>query len=181
MGALHDFRHVIRHELAHVFTTNKIYRVLTDHRMPSDVLPPLWFVEGIAEYLSTDIDAQAEMVVRDAIINGYFYNIQNIYAIYGTFLMYKEGQSFLEFVEEKYGIEKVPQIVENYWMYPDFIKVIEHTIGKSIEQIDQEWEFYLKQKYFPLLSDKAPPQNASEKITNFGFNFSPVPFDINGE
>ncbi len=181
MGALHDFRHVIRHELAHVFTTNKIYRVLTDHRMPSDVLPPLWFVEGIAEYLSTDIDAQAEMVMRDAIINGYFYNIQNIYAIYGTFLMYKEGQSFLEFVEEKYGIEKVPQIVENYWMYPDFIKVIEHTIGKSIEQIDQEWEFYLKQKYFPLLSDKAPPQNASEKITNFGFNFSPVPFDINGE
>jgi hypothetical protein len=174
MGSLDDFRHVIRHELVHVFMTNKVFRVLADHRLPSDVLPPLWFVEGIAEYMSTEVDAQAEMVMRDAVISGYFYNIQNIDAIYGSFLMYKEGQNFLEFVEEKYGVEKVPQILENIWMYSSFIRVIEHTIGKKITEIDEEWEFYLKKKYFPLLEDKAPTGYASKRLTFSGFNFSPA-------
>ena len=49
-GSLHDFRHVIRHELVHVFMTNKVYRILKDHRIPTDRLPPLWFVEGLAEF-----------------------------------------------------------------------------------------------------------------------------------
>lgn len=173
-GSLHDFRHVIRHELVHVFMTNKVYRVLTDHRLPADVLPPLWFVEGIAEYLSTEVDAQAEMVIRDAVLNNYLVGLEDMFQIYGTFLMYKEGQNFLEFVEERYGAEKIPQFLENFWMYSDFLKVISYTIGKPIAEIDAEWKFYLKRKYYPLLQDRMPTEFAAKKITDFGFNFSPV-------
>lgn len=180
-GSLKDFHHVIRHELVHVFMTNKIYRVLTDHRIPSDVLPPLWFVEGIAEFLSTEIDDQAEMVMRDAVMNNYFVPISNISQIYGTFLMYKEGQSFLEFVKKKYGEHKIPLLLENFWMYADFNRVISYTIGKSLEEIDSEWLLYLKQEYFPLIETKLPLENAAEKLTNFGFNFSPVFYEKNNE
>jgi hypothetical protein len=176
-GSLKDFKHVIRHELVHVFMVNKIYRVLVDHRLPSDVLPPLWFVEGLAEYLSTEVDAQAEMVMRDAVINNYFVGLEDISKIYGTFLMYKEGQNFLEFVEEKYGKEKIPLMLENFWMYSNFNKVIEHTIGKSIEEIDSDWLFHVKRKYYPLIQANAPLENASRKITDFGFNFSPVYYE----
>ena len=180
-GSLHDFRHVIRHELVHVFMTNKIYRVLVDHREPADILPPLWFVEGLAEYMSTDVDAQAEMVMRDAVLNNYFIGIDDIYNIYGTFLMYKEGQNFLEFVEDQYGKEKVPLMLENFWMFSNFNKVIEHTIGKSIEEIDKEWLYYLKKKYYPLMENRAPLENASKKITKEGFNFSPVYYESGDE
>lgn len=175
-GSLNDFKHVIRHELVHVFMTNKIYRILTDHRIPSDVLPPLWFVEGLAEYLSTEVDDQAEMVMRDAVINNYFVPLQNIYQIYGTFLMYKEGQSFLEFVEDVYGKEKIPLLLGNFWMYTDFNKVIAYTLGKPVEDIDSEWHLHLKQKYFPLIKEKLPIENSTRKLTNFGFNFSPVTY-----
>ncbi|MDO8548910.1 MAG: BamA/TamA family outer membrane protein [Ignavibacteria bacterium] len=181
MGSLNDFRHVIRHELVHVFMTNKIYRVLVDHREPADVLPPLWFVEGLAEYMSTEVDAQAEMVMRDAILNNYFVGIDDIYNIYGTFLMYKEGQNFLEFVEENYGKEKVPLMLENFWMFSNFNKVIEHTIGKEIEEIDSEWLYYLKKKYYPMMENRVPLENASKKITKEGFNFSPVYYENEGE
>jgi Tol biopolymer transport system component len=173
-GSLKDFRHVIRHELVHVFMVNKIYRVLVDHRLPSDLLPPLWFVEGLAEYLSTEVDAQAEMVMRDAVLNNYFVGIEDINRIYGTFLMYKEGQSFLEFVEEKYGKEKIPLMLENFWMFTNFNRVIEYTIDKTIKEIDSDWHFYLKKKYYPLIQDNAPIEHASQKITDFGFNFSPA-------
>jgi hypothetical protein len=180
-GSLDQFRHVIRHELVHVFMTNKIYRVLADHRQPSDVSPPLWFTEGLAEYMSTEIDEQAEMVIRDAVINNYFVGIDDIYQIYGTFLMYKEGQNFLEFVEEKYGKEKIPLLLENFWMYTSFTKVIEHTIGKPIREIDSEWLFYLKKQKYPLLEDRVPLENSAKKLTDFGFNFSPVCYEEDGE
>ncbi|MGQ9799169.1 MAG: peptidase MA family metallohydrolase [Ignavibacterium sp.] len=173
-GSLSDFRHVIRHELVHVFMTNKVFRVLRDHRQPTDILPPLWFVEGLAEYLSTEVDAQAEMVMRDAVINNYFVGLKDIFKIYGSFLMYKEGQSFLEFIEEKYGAEKIPLMLENFWLYKNFDDILEHTLGKSIEEIDNEWSFHLKRKYFPLLTDKVPQEIGAKKLTDWGFNFSPV-------
>ena len=180
-GSIHDFKHVIRHELVHVFMTIKVLHILSNHRLPTDRFPPLWFTEGLAEYLSTDIDAQAEMVMRDAVINNYFVDLEDIYRIYGTFLMYKEGQNFLHFVEEEYGPEKVMLLIDNIWMFADFTKVLEHTLGKPIEDIDSEWTFYLKRKYYPLLSDKAPLQNSAQQLTHFGFNFSPVPYKINGD
>ncbi len=173
-GSLHDFRHVIRHELVHVFMVTKIYRILIDHRLRTDMLPPLWFVEGLAEYYSTEIDAQAEMVMRDAVINNYFVGLEDMYMIFGSFLMYKEGQSFLEFVEAKYGKEKVMLMIENFWMYTDFEKVIEHTLNKRIEDIDKEWLYFLKQKYYSLFTDRVPVEHSSKKITQQGFNFSPV-------
>jgi hypothetical protein len=174
-GSLQDFRHVIRHELVHVFMTTKLFRILSDHRMSTDVFPPLWFVEGLAEFYSTEIDAQAEMVMRDAVINNYFVGISDMYQIYGSFLMYKEGQSFLEFVKERYGEDKVIQLLDNFWMYSNnFEKIIEYTLGKKLEDIDSEWGYYLKQKYYPLLQQTRPPEIAGKKLTKSGFNFAPT-------
>jgi Tol biopolymer transport system component len=180
-GSLTDFKHVIRHEIVHVFMSGKVYNVLHEHRKPTDYSPPLWFTEGLAEFLSTKPDAQAEMVMRDAIISGYFYNLENIYQIYGTFLMYKEGQNFLEFITEKYGEEIVPLLLDNIWMFSKFNDDIEYTIGKPIEEIDSEWEFYLKRKYYPLMKNNSPIENAARQITDFGYNFSPVFYNLKGK
>ncbi len=177
-GSLKDFKHVIRHELVHVFMTNKVYRVLRDHKLPTNRMPPLWFVEGLAEYLSTDPDSQAEMVMRDAVINNYLVGIKDIFRIFGSFLMYKEGQSFLEFVGEKYGKQRVLDILENIWTNPTFSRVIEYTFRKNIEELDEEWQYSLKKKYYPLLETDLPPSIGATKITKMGFNFSPVSFTI---
>jgi hypothetical protein len=175
-GSLEDFRHVIRHELVHVFMTNKIYRILKDHRIPTNKMPPLWFVEGLAEYYSTDWDAQAEMLMRDAVINNYFVGLEDIYSIFGSFLMYKEGQSFLEFAAEKYGKEKIALLLDNFWMYSYFNQVLETTFKQSFEQIDAEWNYWLRKKYFPLMKSSYPTQFGSTKLTKEGFNFTPVYF-----
>lgn len=176
-GSLEQFRHVIRHELVHVFMTTKIFRVLADHRQTSDRLPPLWFVEGLAEHLSTTWDAQAEMLLRDAVINDYFVGIDDIYSISGSFLMYKEGQAFLNYVAEVYGANKVFMIIDNFWLTEDFNKLIEYTLQKPLEQIDKEWKFYLKKKYFPLLSEYTSISYASLLVTQDGFCFSPVMYE----
>lgn len=180
-GSLSSFRHVIKHELVHVFTMSKLYNILADRRLPTDTEPPLWYIEGLAEYFSATWDAQAEMVMRDAVLYNYFTGIGSFNYVYGSFLMYKAGQNFLTFVAEKYGPEKVNRLLENVWMYNYFDKVIEFTIGRPINEIDIEYQNYLRKNYFPLYKDQFPLEGIAKRLTDFGYNFSPVYYKYNDE
>jgi len=174
LGSLDKFRHVIRHELVHVFMTSKVLNVLSDHRIPADRFPPLWFVEGLAEYWSYHWDNQAEMVMRDAVLNEIFVSLKDINRIYGSFLMYKEGQNFLEFVSETYGEDKILSLIDNIWRFSTFNEDLEYTLGESIEEIDTKWIYYLKKEYYPLMAQGVPHNVGAAPITHEGFNFTPV-------
>ncbi|MCR4418319.1 MAG: hypothetical protein NUV92_11335 [Ignavibacteria bacterium] len=181
-GSLRQFKHVIKHELVHVFMTNKVRRIQTDFRITSDLLPPLWFVEGLAEFWSTEWDDQAEMILRDAVLNGYIVGLKDIDRISGTFLMYKVGQKILEFVAEKYGEDKILLLLDNFWKSNNFEDIWKVTLGVDYSEFDKEWKYYLQKKYLPVVGENDLPGYASNKITDFGFNFSPVYFkDKNDE
>ncbi len=176
-GSLWDFRHVIRHELVHVFMHSKVTRVLADHRLPQDRLPPLWFTEGLAEFWSIPNfreDVQAEMVMRDAVVNNYVVPLDDMSRIFGSFLMYKEGQNILQFIAERYGDEKVLLLMENMWKATSFEDVFKLTLNKSYEEFDNEWTYWLKKTYYPLLALSDPPSAASKALVTEGFNAKPV-------
>ncbi|MBU2445925.1 MAG: hypothetical protein KJ666_10215 [Bacteroidetes bacterium] len=180
-GSLSHFRHVIRHELVHVFMTNKIYRILKDRRMITDQLPPLWFVEGLAEIWSTDWDSQAEMVLRDAVLNDYIVGLSDMDKIYGSYLMYKAGQKVLKYVADNFGEEKIYLLLENFWKSTNFEEVWEITLGKNFKEFDKDWLYSLKKEYYPHLTFKDPPSIKGDRLTKEGFNFSPNYFEIGGE
>ncbi len=176
-GSMPQFRHVIRHELVHVFMHSKISRVLTDHRKPQDRYPPLWFVEGLAEYWSTEWDAQAEMVMRDAVLNDIAVGLDDIDRIYGSFLMYKEGQNALSYMSRTFGDEKVLLLMENFWRDASFNEVLKQTIGKNYREFDEGWLYSLKKEYYPLLRNFDSPAQVTRRITKEGFNSKPVVFE----
>lgn len=181
LGSMTQFQHVIKHELVHVFMTNKLYNQLYDHRLPTEKLPPLWFVEGLAEFWSTDWDTQSEMVMRDAVLYGLFVNLKNIESIYGSYLMYKEGQKFLKFVAKYYGQEKILNILENFWRFKKFEDVIEFSLNENFDIINEKWEYEIRKEYFPLYSQSYPHLIKSKKITKEGFNFSPRVYNKSGK
>jgi hypothetical protein len=173
-GSMWDFRHVIRHELVHVFMHSKINRVLIDHRITPDHLPPLWFVEGLAEYWSINWDVQAEMVLRDAVVSNYIVPLSDMDRIYGSYLMYKEGQNILEFIGERYGKEKILLFMENFWKSNNFEDVFRLTLGKSYKEFDEDWIYALKKRYYPLLAGADQPSGSSAGLVAKGFNSKPV-------
>ena len=101
-GSYRDFAHVIRHELVHVFTISKLQTVMTKQRFMRMAAPPLWFIEGIAEYWSIEWDSDADMVVKDMVLSGRLISIPNMYLVSGTYFMYKLGQSICEFINDYY-------------------------------------------------------------------------------
>lgn len=180
LGNLAGFEHVIRHELVHVFMTTKIYSILSDYRIDTERLPPLWFVEGLAEYWSTYWDTQSEMVMRDFVLNGLFIPLTELDNVYG-YIIYKEGQSFLEFVSNNYGENKILELMENFWRFNTFRENLEFTLGENIADIGNKWYYTLQQKYFPLFTDNYPHFVNSKKLTDKGYNFSPKYFEREGK
>ena len=156
-GNIHRFRRVIRHELVHVFTYSKLTRVMRDHRRPLDGVPPLWFTEGLAEYWSGEPDFQHEMVLRDAVASNYFVPLENLDRIYGTYLMYKEGEAACRFIAETYGEEKLLRLLEEFWRDPDFRKVMETVLREDYRDLSDRWTAWVQAQYFPKLDDATPP------------------------
>lgn len=173
-GSLGNFKHVIRHELCHVFMVAKVANILRLHRQPAERQMPLWFTEGLAEYWSTDWDATAEMVIKDAVMNEYMVGLDDWERFYGTFFMYKFGQNVLQYIGENYGKEKILLLIENIWMNDDFSVVMEKTIGKDYEAFDNEYLFNLKKKYFPQISTEDSPLMKTKPVFTGGFGHKPA-------
>ena len=172
-GNLHRFRRVIRHELVHVFTYNKILRVMRDHRKPPDRFVPLWFTEGLAEYWSGPPDFQHEMVIRDALYSNYLVPLENMFRINGTFVMYKEGEALFRFISEQYGEEKILRLMENVWKDRNFSKVMEVTLKEPFPEISRKWLEWLKAQYYPNLKDIEVPSLVAGGVATQGFSAKP--------
>ncbi|MBK6536652.1 MAG: hypothetical protein IPG09_02365 [Ignavibacteria bacterium] len=180
-GSLFQFKHVIRHELTHVFMTSKISNLMRLHRKSTESFPPLWFTEGLAEVFSAKWDTQAEMVLKDAVLNGYIAGLDNWERFYGTYFMYKLGQNVLEYISEKYGEDKILQLVENFWIDDNFSNVMKATIGKDYAQFDNEYLYHLEKKYFPQLKDYDSPSRITKDLYSETFAHKPVYTEFKGK
>lgn len=176
-GSLGDFHHVSKHELVHVFMTSKVANVIRAHGKVSQYSPPLWFTEGLAEYWSSEWDTQSDMALKDAVLNNYLPGISDYENIYGTYLMYKLGQSALMYISEKYGEDKILQLMNNIWMTDDFSEVMKYTIGKDYEEFDKEFLYYLKKKYMPQLKNFDDPSQSSLNVYSASFAHKPAYFN----
>ncbi|KPL04285.1 MAG: hypothetical protein AMJ90_01505 [candidate division Zixibacteria bacterium SM23_73_2] len=168
------FARTLRHELVHVFSFEKLSRVMKAHKKHNFDPPPLWFEEGLAEYWSGAQDSDAEMILKDLVLSGNLVSIKDMGRIYGTYLMYKEGESFCNFISEEYGDYRLALIYDNYFKEGDFSKTVEITFGKPLEKLGEEWEYHLKKKYFPHIEDSDFPDKVARKLTYDGINLKPV-------
>ncbi len=173
-GDVHRFRRVIRHELVHVFTFNKLARVLRDHRRPSGRLAPLWFTEGIAEYWSGTPDFQHEMILRDAVASNYFVPLHDMDRIAGSYVMYKEGEAFCRFVADEYGEERLLDLMEESWRDTDFSEIIEVVLGQPEDEVSDRWEAWIRAQYEPKLVGADVPSLATQAVAGRGFNAKPA-------
>ena len=176
-GSIPEFKRVIRHELVHVFTHARVNRVLREHKQRTHPGLPLWFIEGLAEYWSAGWDSEAEMFLRDAVINNYLCPVTGIYQINGTFLMYKEGQSLLRFIDQGWGEDKILQLIENVWVSPYFSEVIKLTLGIDLREFDERWNYALKKEKYPLLGENDAASRVTTPITRQGINIKPAYYE----
>ncbi len=180
-GDLKEFKRVIRHELVHVFMHSKVATMLRRYNKFEGAYPPLWFVEGLAEFWSTQWDAQAEMVLRDAVLNNYIVGLENISRISGTFTMYKVGQDVMHYIAQNYGEDKLLRMLELVWKYSTFEDCFKEVLGMDYSAFDHQYLYALKKRYFPLLKNNDFSDQVTQTIVRQGYNFKPTFYEENGK
>jgi hypothetical protein len=165
-GSYADFDHVLTHELVHGFQYDVIFRrgVLND-ASPFVARLPLWFMEGMAEYLSIGrIDAHTVSWLRDAVLNGYLRSIEEM-SQRDDYLSYRFGQSLWAYVGSKWGDEVVGILLQKAPRI-GIDRAFSTTLGLSLEELNHEWQAAVRATYLAQVTEYDRPQNIATKLTH---------------
>ena len=135
-GDYKAFRHVIHHELVHAMINDLIYGGRMNNVASGQVRwsMPLWANEGLAEYLSSNWDTEADMIIRDLAINERIPTVQEL----EYFLAYKGGQSVWKFIAEKYGREKIGEVFQAMKRLRGAEKGFKSAIGMDYDELTEQ-------------------------------------------
>ncbi|HZM17487.1 MAG TPA: hypothetical protein VFE28_15945 [Candidatus Krumholzibacteria bacterium] len=166
-GSWTQLREVIRHELVHAYMNDKLATLMTEKHRYNYGSPPLWFTEGLAEYIATpEPGTEARMFMRDFIVNESLVDIPNLWRIQGTFLMYKEGESLVRYIATRFGQEALVQLLEDWWISDSFEQVLHYTLGISVVDLNRDWKRYLKRRYYPAVMTADWPDQHGRPLTH---------------
>ena len=176
MGDYADFRRTLHHELVHAYINDVYYGGNIQSIMQNNIqlVFPLWFEEGLAEYMAQGWDTQTDMFMRDAIINNYLPPLTRL----GGFFAYRGGQSFWYFIEAEYGRQKITEIMERIRTTRNIRQSLVQSLGLNIEEISDRWKEFYRQRYLPEVADRQTLSSAATQITtrarSGSYNTSPA-------
>lgn len=163
-GSYTKFRHVINHELVHAFMMDMLYGGTVQNIIAKGISLqlPLWYMEGMAEYISSDWETNSEMFVSDAVLHETLPDIPMLNGYYA----YRGGQSLLYYISKKYGREKIGEILEKTKGTGSVDEGIKASIGLTIEELNDNWKKYLKKEYWPQIDKRSDPDEFAKRLTN---------------
>jgi WD40 repeat protein len=170
-----DFRgleHVLTHEMTHEFQFDIFARGRAGGGIAqlTQVNPPLWFMEGMAEYLSLGPDyARSSTVMRDAAINGDLPTILQMTNEPDRYDPYRFGQPLWAYVAGRFGDEIIGAIMADVPSM-GIERAFKRETGESLEDLGDEWKEAMQVKYLPQVATLQRPRQfatplLSEKIS----------------
>jgi len=165
-GSYRQFDHVLAHEMVHAVMFESMRQgagSAISGAMTTRM--PLWFSEGLAEYVSLDWDLSSEMWLIDAVTAGYLpmptSDIQG-------FLAYRAGQNFLFYLDRTFGPGTVKKVVLRTLKDRDLEKALLSVTRVSLRDLGEEWIRELRWAYWPELGKREHGSKAGRKLTRAG-------------
>jgi len=179
-GSYFDLGHVIRHELVHVFQLAKLDAAISRMIIQRIAYPPLWLIEGQAEFWSEEWDTEADMIVKDLVLSGKIPEINDLYQYEGTYLTYKLGQSICAFIDTTFGADKLVRLYENWYKARTFEEIVKLTLGVDMKELSNRWIYSLKRRYFPEIERRGLPRMEADRVVRTGYSMKGVPIVRHG-
>ncbi|MFQ5649985.1 MAG: peptidase MA family metallohydrolase [bacterium] len=163
-GSYGQFIHVLTHEMVHAFQFDIM---LADG--PSEVIrrfnPPLWFIEGMAEYLSVGMDNITRMWMRDAVLNNTLLSIPEMTFVFDI-RVYRMGQAIWYYVGERYGKEVVGRIFKTARATADLNRAFKAHTGLDLVELSKRWQDDARARYLPQDIVLKKPEEVAEPIAD---------------
>ncbi len=163
-GSYAKFRHVIHHELVHAVMNEYLYGGSLQNVISKGIKTqlPIWYHEGMAEFLSSRWETNSDMFVRDAIINNYLPDIQRL----AGYFAYRGGQALFKYIADTYGIHKVGELLSKVKGSGSLEKGLKESLGLSLEELNKRWKKTLKKAYYPDIAERKDPDEFARRLTD---------------
>ncbi len=163
-GSYEDLRHVVVHELTHAYMFDMLYggSAATMLARQTFFAIPLWFAEGLAEYMSLGMESNAEVFLRDGVVEGNLPPLQ--YS--GGYIVYKQGQSALSYFVDRYSEDRLRELLRRVRQMHSFDNAFERAAGISVAKFDEQWRAWLKRRYWPTIAVKQDPDQFARRLTD---------------
>ena len=165
-GDYASFEQVLAHEMVHEFQYDVFSRGHAGGGLQTlaQVNPPLWFMEGMAEYLSTGpVHRLTDTWVRDALLNGNFPTIKQMTERPDRFFPYRYGESLWEYIGSHWGDEIVGQILAASATV-GIERAFKRELGVSLEDLSDEWREAMQQQHLPAVAQLQRPRRFSQPL-----------------
>ncbi len=153
-GSYAEFEHVLQHEMVHQFQYDVYSRGHPGAGVQTLVAvnPPLWFMEGMAEYLSLGpINPETAMWLRDAALEGHLPSIEEMTADPYIF-PYRYGHALWAYIGEKWGDEVIGEILQSS-ATSGLDAAFKRALGRSLEDLSNDWRDAVQTTFLPQLGD----------------------------
>lgn len=163
--------HVLGHELIHAFHYD-IMRSSTSGITGAEQVP-LWFIEGMSEYLSIGSYAPlTSMWMRDAVLSQ---NVPTIEMVSKNqiYFPYRYGHAIWAFIAGKYGDNIINPLFEAVLQHgwQEGFRVV---LGTSVDSVSIDWRKAIKEKFAAVEMKDHPSKTGKRVIDNQFINLSPT-------
>src|SRR5262247_169920 len=108
------------------------------------------------------MESNAEMFLRDGTITGYLPPL----AYSGGYIVYKQGQSAVSYLVDRFGEERLRDLLHRTRQMRSFEHAFQRSIGVSIDGFDEQWRGWLRRRYWPTVATKEDPENFARRLTD---------------
>ena len=139
------------------FTADRLQNIISNHITTN---LPLWFNEGMAEYQSLGWDINTDMFMREATISEYLPDIDQL----NGYFAYRGGQSVFYYIAQKYGKQKIGELVNKVKGAGNLEAGFKSSIGLTLDELNERWKKYLKKMFWPEIAIMKDARRICKKI-----------------
>jgi Tol biopolymer transport system component len=178
-ATLAETDHVLGHELVHAFQYDISSRQAGSGAGGGSGAGieslPLWFVEGLAEYLSIGpVDPHTAMWIRDATREEELPQIKELDN--GKYFPYRWGQAVWAYIGGRYGDDLVAQIFRDAVRSGNVEIALKNATTLENKELSAEWHAAVRNQYSPVMRATARAHTFGRSLT--GADRSPMATNV---
>ncbi|RMD94985.1 MAG: peptidase S9, partial [Calditrichaeota bacterium] len=163
-GPLSETDHVIGHELVHAFQYDITGQGGGSYRAPVALRLPLWFIEGMAEFLSIGpVDPHTAMWIRDAA--KFQKRLPSLLDLENpNFFPYRWGQALLAYVAGRWGDGTIGDLLKQAGRSGDIYAAIQQVLGITADSLAKDWHKDIHRVYDPIMKLTESPDRYGKRL-----------------
>ncbi|MEO7362042.1 MAG: hypothetical protein ABI120_17050, partial [Gemmatimonadaceae bacterium] len=165
-GDYASFEHVLQHEMVHVFQFDIFSRGKAGAGIGNlaQVNPPVWFMEGLAEYFSIgQKHPWTDAWIRDAVVNNTLPTIAQMTDRPEKYFPYRFGFAVWQYIGQRWGDEVIAEIMNSVPSI-GIERSFRRELGMGTVELSAEYKQAMQAKYLPVVAQLDRPRSFAEPL-----------------